>query len=148
MIVEEIILDSDTMMEREITLTILNTRPDLYTDVTFLLTGLGPETPPDFYGEDVVIEVLIDALDPMDIIAFDVWTMAGFYLGLEDFEQTPEGLAAVRSFSYTVNIPESALGPPQMGGAIATEGVLVPEPGTGLLLAGALALVAAAGRRR
>jgi hypothetical protein len=143
---EDEINDTANMIDRTITWTLINTLPDEIDEFYIFLTALRAG-PGDHDYSNALIDVDILGLDAMDIGAFGGFTFAGFKMDLDDFTLVNGELTAQRQFRYTVDEGEAQSGPPNLGIAdVAFPSV--PEPGTGLLLAAALGLTAAASSRR
>lgn len=142
---QDLIADTSTSIDRTITWTIINNAPATVTDFVLVLTALSP-TPTDYSGAN--IDVDIDGFDPMVIATFGPYFLAGYHLTLDDFSLVNGDLVATRTFRYTVDVPEGPGGPPALGIAYTTDLFPVPEPATGHLLAGAVALATWAGRKR
>ncbi len=140
----DVINDTPTGIDRTITWTIINnTLPDV-SEFVLILTGLVPSGF-DYSGAN--IDVDIAGSDPMVIASYGPYFFAGYHFTRDDFTLVAGDLVATRTFRYTVDVPEAASGPPDLGIAY-TATINVPEPATGLLLAGAMLLAAGAGRRR
>lgn len=142
---EDLIADTSSSIDRTITWTIINNAPTTVTDFILFLTALDP-TPTDYSGAN--IDVDIESHDPMVIASFGPYFLAGYRLTLADFQLVNGDLVATRSFRYTVDVPEGPGGPPALGIAYTADLIPVPEPATGLLLAGALLVATGAGRKR
>lgn len=142
---EDLIQDTSTTIDRIITWTIINNAPTTVTDFILFLTALSP-TQTDYSG--AAIDVDIQGYDPMVIASYGPYSVAGYHLTLSDFELVNGDLVATRTFRYTVDAPEGPGGPPALGIAYTQDLTPVPEPATGLLLAGALLVATGAGRKR
>lgn len=134
--------DTASSIDRTITWTLIN-NADI-TEFVVFFTALGP-TPHDY--SDANIDIDIDSVDPMQILQLGSLFFAGYRLELADFTMVNGRLEAERTFRYTVDQPQQGGLPPALGIAYTTD-FTVPEPATGLLLSGALLMVAGAGRRK
>jgi hypothetical protein len=141
---DDVINDTSSSIDRTVTWTIINNEPETITEFLIFLTALAP-TPTDYSGAN--IDVGIDTDDPMVIATFGPYFLAGFHLTLDDFSLVSGDLIVTRTFSYTVDVPEGAGGPPALGIAYTPMFMPVPEPATGLLFAGAVLLAVGAGRK-
>ncbi len=145
LIAEDEINDTLTMIDRTVTWTLVNNAPAELDDFIVIFTLLAAF--PTGY-ENANIDLKIDEFDPMRIVESQGSYFAGYRLDSSDFTMVNGRLEATRVFRYTVNLPEGDDGPPRLGIALTKDVFSVPEPATGLLLSGALLLVAGAGRKR
>lgn len=141
---EDQVDDTATTIDRLITWTLINTVPEEIGEFLVFFTAVVPGDT-DYSG--AVIDIDMTGTDEMVIAGYGPYTFLGFILSPDDFVDMNGELTAVRQFRYTVDEAQQAGGPPDLGIAYVQGPIVVPEPGTGLLLASAIGIAAAAARR-
>lgn len=135
--IAEEINDPQGGIQREIEWTI--TALEAPADVLVFFSALAAD--PSGY-EDALIDIEPLSPDLFAIADFGPYIFAGFVIPAEELG----GDGAVRSFRYTVNLPQGWDGPPGLGVAATADFTIVPEPGVGLMVG--FGLLALSARRR